>query len=276
MTIIRTLTGTLSTKDIQRLFRANGLYTGVVDGFLGPQSFAGLERMLSHWGPFEEILSRQYVWAAQVLLRNKKYYTGDLDGLAGPLTESAYMQWEYKQDTGTALRLPQPTRSDKVGNLQSMSQAEAIRIFGHPDSIGADLVRVYVPYKLKLEWNLRQTTQVVAVHEKVADRVEQAFEDIYKAYGPEKISNYKLDHYSGAYNKRRIRGGTAWSKHAFAVALDFYAARNGLTTPFELAEFSRPKYSDFLAIWEEQGFLNLGRLIGRDAMHFEIAKGVVT
>ena len=155
---------------------------------------------------------------------------------------------------------------------------EAIAMFGKPNvdpklcEVNKRLKRIEVPYKLKLyERSAPATLSRISVHELIADYVAAALHRIHEIYGDKEIERLGLNVYSGCYNARPIRGGKDWSKHAFAIALDWLAQENGLHTPFAKSTFGRPEYKEFLDSWQMSGFLNLGRLAsyGRDAMHME-------
>ena len=158
---------------------------------------------------------------------------------------------------------------------------EAIDEFGMPDAdpkvckVYPQLVLVESPYRLRLyARDGVANVRGMRVHSKVAKYAEAAFSMIWQNYGQDRIIRLGLDVFSGSYNVRLKRGSKTLSKHSFGIAHDWLHTENGLKTPFKNATFSKPEYKDFLDIWQECGFLNLGRLptFGRDAMHFEFMK----
>jgi len=110
------------------------------------------------------------------------------------------------------------------------------------------------------------------VHEAVADRLLGALLAVRAEYGPEGMRELGLDRYAGAYNKRRMRGGSKWSMHAYGCAIDFYAAPNGLRTRCPKALFCGDEYKPFLDIMQSFDWLPAIRLWGADAMHFQVAR----
>ena len=147
-------------------------------------------------------------------------------------------------------------------------------VYGAPGAeIESRLGYLTLPYSFKLEWSPLQRVSRVRVHRLCIASLGAALEDVLKHYGRDGIAEYKLDLFSGTYNHRRQRGGSNWSTHAYGAAIDFYAAGNGNSTPFVDSVFSKPDYEEFLDIMEEHGWLNGGRLWGRDAMHFQRARG---
>lgn len=161
------------------------------------------------------------------------------------------------------------------------STTQAIAEFGEPNEddrlskVEPQLVYFDAPFKLRLyARNTPANVTRIRCHAKIADYAHAALSRVREVYGDERIVRLGLDVYGGCYNPRKVRGGESWSKHAFAIAFDFLQAENGLNTPFAKATFGRPEYKDYLDIWQECGFANLGRIptFNRDAMHFEFMR----
>lgn len=127
-------------------------------------------------------------------------------------------------------------------------------------------VRVMVPYKMYL-YGGPKTVQSISVHEKVADSFSRILVSLKSRYPTEnERSEAGINKFFGSYVVRPMRGGRAWSKHAWGVAVDFDANRNGLNTHWP----TRSKMP--LGVMEEfakEGWLNLGWTIGRDGMHMQ-------
>ena len=66
-----------------------------------------------------------------------------------------------------------------------------------------------------------------------------------------------------------LRGGSAWSKHSWGIAIDLDPARNTLKTTYSKSQFAKPEYKQLHEIFEKHGFLNYGKVKNYDAMHFE-------
>lgn len=75
--------------------------------------------------------------------------------------------------------------------------------------------------------------------------------------------------YDGLYNPRKMRGGNAWSMHAWAIAIDLNAGQNGnkvhwpskAVMPIEVME-----------CFAKEGWLSAGAFWARDAMHFQATR----
>ena len=85
-------------------------------------------------------------------------------------------------------------------------------------------------------------------------------------------SETELDIYGGCYAPRKKRGGSTWSTHAWAIALDFDPDRNQLNWGRDKASFARPEYDDWWDCWEAEGWVSLGRERNFDWMHVQAAK----
>ncbi len=101
----------------------------------------------------------------------------------------------------------------------------------------------------------------VTVHGKIADDMQAAFEEIHARGLSDEISSF-----DGTYNPRTKRGGSSWSTHAWAIAVDINASRypmgvsNSNTTE---------RYQQIVEIMASHGFSQ----VPDDPMHFQYATG---
>ena len=152
-------------------------------------------------------------------------------------------------------------------------QADCVAFYGMPGpAIEAQLAFANLPFDLRLDWDLGKTVRRVRLHKKCCAPFVAALTEVRDHYGPARFTSLGIDRFAGGYAHRNMRGGKAWSMHAFGCAVDFYAAPNGLKVRCPDALFCRPDYKAFLDIMERHGWLPAIRLWGADAMHFQMAR----
>jgi hypothetical protein len=266
----------------QRHLRDGGFDPGPLDGQLGPQTEAALGLALAarrgelapaHAGAILGGSRRRKVTAyVQLLARDAGIESGPVDGFWGPQTDFAFGELEHLEQFG---ELPHPWR-DFPGpaanpNGWPVETEAALRdLFGEPAH--PPLVRIAAPYPLRLSWDLGTTVTRIGCHEKVAASLERVLAGVLAHYGPDGVRELRLDRYGGCFNPRKKRGGTSWSTHAWAIALDFDPERNRLQWGRERAAFARPEYHRWWELWEEEGWVSLGRVANFDWMHVQAAR----
>ena len=138
-------------------------------------------------------------------------------------------------------------------------QSRVAEFFGAPGDESKHAVVNVEGLKIAYEGVVVKT---IRCHKKIQHALLRVFDAISETPEGRNI----LAHYDGCYNNRAMRGGTAKSMHAWAIAVDFDAGNNGnhthwptaATMPFSVIEaFSR------------EGFLSAGAFWSRDAMHFQ-------
>jgi hypothetical protein len=129
-----------------------------------------------------------------------------------------------------------------------------------------DTVKIPIPYKMYL-YDGPKTVQTITIHGKVAKSFGKILANLKDIYPTDaERSEAGVNKFFGSYVVRPMRTGKAWSKHAWAVAVDFDANRNGLYSNWP----TRSKMPlEVMECFAKEGWLNLGWLIGRDAMHFQ-------
>lgn len=148
---------------------------------------------------------------------------------------------------------------------------ELISKYGKPNKDGIGyLVRIDLPYPMRLSWDLNTKVKRVAVHKLVADKFLAVFNDLLNHYGYEKLVELQIDVLGGTFNFRKMRGGNDWSRHSWGVAIDLDPTRNLLRETSKTARFARPEYKPMIDIFYKHGFVSLGREKNYDWMHFEI------
>jgi len=143
--------------------------------------------------------------------------------------------------------------------------------YGNPTESGIPyLTTITLPYPMRLAWDLDTTVTKMRCHNLVAGKFIKIFSQILAHYGIDKIKELGIDLYGGCFNYRKMRGGSDWSRHSWGVAIDLHPEKNALKTPYNKALFSKPEYQKLHEIFEANGFINLGKTKGYDAMHWEI------
>lgn len=152
-----------------------------------------------------------------------------------------------------------------------ITTAQAIARFGKPNETGKGyLVSIPLPYPMRLAWDTNVKVKKITCHKLVAEQLKAIFQDILDAYGLEKIQELGIDLYGGCFNFRKMRGGSDYSRHSWAIAIDLDPSRNKLKETSKTARFARPEYKEMIDIFYKHGFVSLGREKNYDWMHFEV------
>jgi len=155
-----------------------------------------------------------------------------------------------------AVMSPNPPISPKP------STKACTEFFGEPGKV--PIVRIKPPYKMYL-YDGPETISGIPIHAKCAESLMEIFEDLLDIYPtPDSRSAAGIDKFFGSYVNRPQRGGSEPSKHAWAAAIDLDANHNGLHTVWPTR--SRMPLQ-VIEVFAQHGWINLGAVIGRDAMH---------
>lgn len=128
------------------------------------------------------------------------------------------------------------------------------------------LVQVPVPYRMRL-YDEDKLVKAVTIHERLAPSLAGIFSDIIAVFPtPQDRDRAGVTKFFGSFVNRPQRGGTRPSKHAFGAAIDLDATRNGLHTPWP-TKSAMPL--EVFEVFARRGWVGLGWLIWRDAMHFQ-------
>lgn len=262
---------------VQKQLNAAGYDSGPDDGILGPGTMAALEKALEksadelheNWLSWSK--KRKVVAYIQLLCKKLEIETGAVDGYWGPQTDYAYEVFVYYLEQG---QMPQPWRDFQPLNVNpnewpSQSEAALIRFYGN---VGENQARVQLPYTHRLAWNKVKKVNAFSCHEKVSDSLGRVLERVLDHYGEEGIKELGLDLWGGCLNVRKKRGGSSWSTHAWGIALDYDPANNKLNWGRDRAAFAQPVYETWWRLWEEEGWVSLGRTSNFDWMHVQAAK----
>ena len=148
---------------------------------------------------------------------------------------------------------------------------ELIKKYGEPGDV-SNFTVIQLPYPMRIAWDIKSTVTKMQCHKLVAEDFKNIFADLLQHYTLPKIQELGIDLFGGCYNFRQMRGGTEWSVHSWAVAIDLDPARNQLHETSSTARFARPEYKDMIDIFYKHNFQSLGKEKNYDWMHFQIAK----
>ena len=154
--------------------------------------------------------------------------------------------------------------------VKQLTTAQIVKKYGKPGD-ETKFVRIDLPYPMIVAWDRKSSITKMTCHYLVAENFKRVFADILKAYGLAQIVKLGINLYGGCYNFRQMRGGSDWSRHSWAIAIDLDPERNLLHETSKTARFARPEYKTMIDIFYKHGFLSLGREKNYDWMHFEIA-----
>ena len=213
---------------------------------------------------------RMAVAFGQIKALEKNIDTGKVDGFLGPQTnvalDSLVFLIKHK-------RPPVPFRDHTIPNSTNWPVEGSIEFHERFGKQGErNLVSIKPAYPHKLAWDLSEVARTIRCHKEVADSLSRVFSRVLEEYGQERISELGLDIFSGCYNKRKKRGGSSPSMHSWGIALDFFDSKNRLNWHQDRALFARPEYDKWWEIWEDEGWVSLGRVRDFDWMHVQAVR----
>lgn len=152
-----------------------------------------------------------------------------------------------------------------------LTDNQIISKYGKP---GTGIVSMTLPYPMRIAWDLAHSVTHIQCHTLVVVRLTGVFTDLLAHYGLPELQRLNIDIFGGCFNMRAKRGTEKkavpeWSRHSWGIAIDLDPVRNGLKTPWRLAEFSKPEYAPMVEIFYKHGFFSLGKEKNYDGMHFE-------
>jgi hypothetical protein len=254
---------------VQEELKKQGLYSGDVDGLTGTGTEAALNQV-----PGIDItwnITRKVTGFIQLHCKANGCDPGDIDGYWGADTENAFSKYLYLRDNGQLPESWRPEDRTPVNpNLWPVQYTPQFDAFYGPK--GSSLVKIQLPYPHRLAWDPKTVVNTFSCHQKVHDSLKRVLTNVLNHYGLPRIQELRLDLWGGCYNERPIRGGTKWSMHSWAIAIDYDPAHNKLEWGRDKASFAHPDYDAWWRFWEEEGWVSLGRDRNFDWMHVQAAK----
>lgn len=154
-----------------------------------------------------------------------------------------------------------------------LTTEQKLKKYGVPNQTGAGyLTQIDLPYPMRLAWDKSVVVRRISCNRNIAKPLTNVFNDLLSYYGYEKIVELGIDLFGGCFNFRAMRGGSSWSSHAWALAIDLDPDRNRLKETSKTARFARPEYKPMIDIFYKHGFISLGREKNYDWMHFEYGR----
>ncbi len=269
---------------LQSELSAQGLYAGPVNAQLNATLTASVAGVIENrrgdlsGDPTDWSDARKRVAVFQLICADAAFDPGPADGLWGQRTEFAYGQFSFFIDTGErpiSFRDIVPLDVNPHGWPRDHGdQSELFDFFDFNPNAGGDpaTLAVTCPWELKLDWDRSVKTSRIGCHPKLAQSLESILTKIHDHYGTDALVEMGMNIYGGCKNVRTKRGGSTWSTHSFAAAIDWDPGRNKLDWGWREARMARPDFLPFWQFWEEEGWLSLGRTRNFDWMHVQAIK----
>jgi hypothetical protein len=137
---------------------------------------------------------------------------------------------------------------------------------GVPDGASPPTKRIRLPFALHLYGDSAHLVRTLGPHEKCADALLSVFQRLDQEFAKSERKEAGILDYYGIYNPRSTRGGSVWSMHAYAIAIDLDAGRNQNRNHWPVASHMPIRVMECFA---KEGFLAAGAFWSRDAMHFQ-------
>lgn len=205
-------------------------------------------------------------------LASMGYYDFEIDGMFGPATQAAVLEFQV-QNALNADGIVGP-RTFKLLGMEKpippkiipvpVGRKEVYRIFGDP--LDSGWWQEWGAFcETPKELNHCFTYRWKGMHGFWCNRVLVAkFQRVYRKIVMQGLAQ-ELKTFDGCYNLRYIRGGSKLSTHSWAIAVDHNAEENPLGAEPQID-------MGIVAIFEAEGFVWGGRFQRKDSMHVQYAK----
>lgn len=257
----------------QALLNEDGHAIGNVDGLIGKRTMAAMHKtkgIQRAWSTEQKV-----VGIIQVHGVKHSLYDGKIDGLWGPKTQAAYEALLHIRLFGheeEKWRTEDLVTAVNPNNWPSQNINELNSFFGEAKEKGNNLVTLNFPYEMVIAWSPAKKVTKTVCNAKVKDSVVRILTRVKDEYGIGNIQSLRLDFYGGCFNYRPMRGSTKPSTHSWGIAFDFDPINNALRWNKSRATLARPEYRRWWEIWEEEGWVSLGRQRDYDWMHVQACK----
>lgn len=256
----------IGAKQLQKFLQIEGFYKGQIDGIFGRKSIdASIGYIVETYGKKTAWSAERYATAVtQSIFLQLGLSVGTIDGLWGPNSEYALEQYQN-------LMRDVPASDEEIAQQKTIwprySQME--QFYG---PVGQNIELCTLPYKMKLAWDKSETVTRMSLHSKCAASALRVFEQTLEHYGIAGISELRLDLFGGSLNVRKMRGGSKWSTHSWAAAIDIDPANNQFRWTDKQASLDAADYDKWWEFWEAEGWVSLGRERNFDWMHVQAVR----
>jgi hypothetical protein len=259
-----------SIRFVQSQLNARGLDAGPEDGVLGPKTLSALDQVEGI--PRQWPKTRRAVAFIQLLAKERNIETGAIDGYWGPQTEFAFdsLLQLIQENKAPEIWRPEDLPDENPNNWPVQTpESNLVQAYG---GVGQNQTRIDLPFPHKLAWETTRIVNSYLCHERVHDSLHRVLSRVLSHYGLEEIHRLRLDFWGGCLNVRKMRGGSRYSMHSWGIAVDYDPGRNRLGWGRDRAAFAKPEYGTWWRLWEEEGWVSLGRTRNFDWMHVQAAK----
>lgn len=233
---------------VQSRLTAHGFSPGPIDGVVGEQTVRAIKAFeAAHGLPVDGKVDEMVVAA--------------LRASSSAISPAQMVQIPNRNQGAPGNDLPLQVQWPRQANVSSF--------FG---PMGLGQTQIEVPFDMVLAWDRSTRLRRMTLHEQVASSALRALTQIAQTYSATERSALGLNLFGGSLNVRNMRGGKAYSMHAWGIAIDFDPERNQLTWKSPRARLSQADAIPFWQAWEAEGWLSLGRARDFDWMHVQAAR----
>lgn len=263
MTKIKTIIG---AKQLQKYMQIEGTYHGQIDGLLGNKS-RDAARLLMRKESIEASMwddGRRFVAVTQLLFTDLGLSPGTVDGLIGPNTDRALEEYQNLMRDDPASPEEHAQQSTVWPTYRNME-----RFYG---PVGQNVQLYSLPYPMTLAWDLDTRVTRMSLHRKCGESAIGCMEAARDYYGFSGLQDMGMHLFGGSLNVRKMRGGSNWSVHSWAAAIDFDPERNKFRWTNHKAKMDDPEFDKWWSIWEAAGWVSLGRERNYDWQHIQACR----
>jgi hypothetical protein len=191
------------------------------------------------------------------IIRTQKRIGATPDGFWGPKSIEA-----CKQHLRQMMPSPHPFPAAGTSAFDSFYGRH-----GEPNGYTPPMKKIQLPFTI---FYGDSQVRSLSAHTKCADSLLRVFQRLAQVY-PDTASRRAAGilTYDGLYNPRKMRGGSSWSMHAWAIAIDLNARQNGNHTHWPVRATMPIEVMECFA---KEGWLAAGCFWSRDAMHFQATR----